>query len=331
MKVEIIVVDDEVRLAEQYSQKIYNETKILATFTDDPFEALSIVKENPIKIVVLDQKMPRMSGTDLFKEMIKIDPLIKGIMLTGEADANEVGDALKLGFSDYIHKSNAAKIQSRIFYYYAEYLNDLSFKHKQTEPLSLFKIQKSSFWNPHIIEFKLLSIEVLSENHVFPDSWKTIVQINAGEKKTFTDKFEITDRIVIEEEEKANLKSKIGLSAQDIVKFNSEIEATISKTFKKNIFNESKKTIEVVKEYQLQPEPQDITVNHIKSRHFQRAQVYRKIGVVIKCECNCCNMSNCVSFHIFQLTTNIATRQEDYFNDGSSRTIDTGVGYSLNG
>jgi len=331
MKIEIIVVDDEVRLAEQYSQKIYNETKIRTFHTADPYEAIEIVKNNPVKIAVLDQKMPRMSGTELYKELSKYDPLIKAIMLTGEADASEVGDALKLGFRDYIHKSNIANLQSRIFYYYAEYLSDLSFKYKEQEPISIFKIEKTSFLKKRIVDFELLSVEILAEDYVFPHSWQTIVQINAGEKKTYTDRFEITDRFIIENEESESIKTKLGLSASDILTFNSNIEHTINERYKTQIFSEGKESVEVVKEYQLKQEPQNLSEKYVISRHFQRAKVYRKIAVVVKCVCNCCKMQNCISFLTYQLTTNVATRQFDYYNDSTSKIIDTGIGYSLNG
>ena len=52
------------------------------------------------------------------------------------------------------------------------------------------------------------------------------------------------------------------------------IEHSINERYKTQFFSEGKQSIEVVKEYQLQSEPQNLSEKHVKSRHFQRAKVY---------------------------------------------------------
>ena len=106
MSYELLVVDDNLQAALEFARLVTVRARIKAVATDDPDEAIEIIRAHPIKVALLDQRMPRKDGTELFLELKQVDPLLKGIMLTGEADAEEVGRALNFGFSDYIHKSD---------------------------------------------------------------------------------------------------------------------------------------------------------------------------------------------------------------------------------
>ena len=330
MKPEILIVDDHLQLAEQYRIHIQNSTKISAIATDSPSEALEYLKIYPIKIVILDQKMPQKSGTEIFKELKTINKLVRAIMLTGEADADEVGDALKLGFCDYIHKSKALnELTARVYYNYVAYQNELYGNIEVSEVKPFLVIKKSHILKSTEINFYLKSLEIIDEYYVFPNSWKTVLQIDSGEKKTISDKIEVTRRVIIEEEELSSIKSKLGLSFADFKLLNSSIESNIQSKFKHHTFNEDKKTVEIVKEFALPPEPVDSETVYIKSRHYQRAQVYRKIQTVISMKCSVCNIENLLTLNLYQLTTNIATRQDDYYSDGTMKSIDTGVSFTL--
>ncbi|TQE19510.1 response regulator [Streptomyces ipomoeae] len=59
-----------------------------------------------MSVVVLDQRMgPDLSGTELFQRLRAVRPDVRAIMLTGEASADEVGQALALGFHDYLPRA----------------------------------------------------------------------------------------------------------------------------------------------------------------------------------------------------------------------------------
>lgn len=63
-------------------------------------EALKIFNEEDISLIISDQRMPEMEGTELLAEIHKIKPTCKKILLTGYADVNAVIDADKLGTVD---------------------------------------------------------------------------------------------------------------------------------------------------------------------------------------------------------------------------------------
>ncbi|MFK2724759.1 response regulator [Bacteroides fragilis] len=75
--------------------------------------------------MVLDQVMPGKKGTDLYKEIKNINPSIKAIMLTGEASSDEVGLAMRLGFSNYLNKGEILKLPEIVLSLYIQYEIDI--------------------------------------------------------------------------------------------------------------------------------------------------------------------------------------------------------------
>lgn len=63
-------------------------------------EALKIFDEEDIALVISDQRMPGLVGTELLAEINKRKPICKKILLTGYADINAAVDAINLGNVD---------------------------------------------------------------------------------------------------------------------------------------------------------------------------------------------------------------------------------------
>src|SRR5262249_19089883 len=100
----ILIVDDVHAFAESASTLVGTRTGIDTDFATDPDEAMALIEREPVAVVVLDQKMPKMPGTELFQQMRMIRPDLRAIMLTGEASADEVGAAIQAGYHDYLAK-----------------------------------------------------------------------------------------------------------------------------------------------------------------------------------------------------------------------------------
>lgn len=89
-------------------------------------EALSVLKEGEIDIVVCDWNMPTMTGIDLLKHMRKDDSTnsIPFIMLTAQQEQSEVVMAIRHGATDYIvkpftHATLISKVERIIKKYYS--------------------------------------------------------------------------------------------------------------------------------------------------------------------------------------------------------------------
>jgi response regulator RpfG family c-di-GMP phosphodiesterase len=63
-------------------------------------EALKIFNEEDILLVISDQRMPEMEGTELLAKINEKKPICKKILLTGYADINAAIDAINIGSVD---------------------------------------------------------------------------------------------------------------------------------------------------------------------------------------------------------------------------------------
>ena len=67
-------------------------------------EALEIMEENAVDIVVTDIRMPGMTGLDLISEVNRRWPHVRCILLTGHSDFDYAKKAIQLQAADYILK-----------------------------------------------------------------------------------------------------------------------------------------------------------------------------------------------------------------------------------
>jgi len=99
----VLVVDDEAILR-NLLDKILKREGYSVFLASSAQEALQILSDDEIDIVLSDVKMPEMDGFALLREIKKSYPQTGTIMMTGYEDAFSVKDALLLGADDYITK-----------------------------------------------------------------------------------------------------------------------------------------------------------------------------------------------------------------------------------
>jgi DNA-binding NtrC family response regulator len=99
----VLIVDDEIEVCKAL-ELFLTKKGYRVSIAADGTSALELVKENKPDIVLLDIIMPGMWGTDVLKQIKKIDPLINVIMTTAVGDTNEIEKALKGGALDYLIK-----------------------------------------------------------------------------------------------------------------------------------------------------------------------------------------------------------------------------------
>ncbi|MBI5682614.1 MAG: sigma-54-dependent Fis family transcriptional regulator [Deltaproteobacteria bacterium] len=67
-------------------------------------EAIDIFKNNLVDIILLDQRMPGMSGLEVLKKVKTLDPDVVVVMMTGYGTIEEAVEAMKLGAYHYLTK-----------------------------------------------------------------------------------------------------------------------------------------------------------------------------------------------------------------------------------
>lgn len=99
----ILVVDDELNMRLVLKAMLGKEGYEVATASDG-LEALDILKDNNIAVIVTDLKMPRLDGMGLLEKVIGNYPYTPVIIITAHGTIDTAVDALKKGAFDYITK-----------------------------------------------------------------------------------------------------------------------------------------------------------------------------------------------------------------------------------
>ncbi len=102
-KNKVLIVDDEATLRNVLSQELESEGYDVLCACDGD-EALELLKKKTFDIILLDIKMPRVSGFEVLKFIKSKMPQVKVIMLTAFADLKNAIESKKLGAEDFISK-----------------------------------------------------------------------------------------------------------------------------------------------------------------------------------------------------------------------------------
>ena len=105
--IEIFLVDDEPLLLESLEivLTIKGGYKVCGT-AGNGLEALKLLKEHQPNVMLIDLNMPGMGGIELIKEIKKLYPEIKMIVLTTFYDEKNISEALSSGASGYLLKDS---------------------------------------------------------------------------------------------------------------------------------------------------------------------------------------------------------------------------------
>ena len=101
--IQLLLVDDEERFLT--TTKVLLEKRGTNTITaTNGLDAMKIMDEHRIDVVILDVKMPGMDGVEVLRKIKQKHPLVEVIMLTGHASVESAVEGLKLGAFDYVTK-----------------------------------------------------------------------------------------------------------------------------------------------------------------------------------------------------------------------------------
>ncbi len=99
----VLLVDDEKHFREILVKRL-SQRGIIALQASDGEEALRLLEEKPVDVIVMDVKMPRMNGIETLRHVKDQYPATEVIMLTGHASTRDGVDGIKAGAFDYLTK-----------------------------------------------------------------------------------------------------------------------------------------------------------------------------------------------------------------------------------
>ena len=93
MKEQILIIDDELPIRRLLEKMFCNEYEVITA--GDAFEGLEILKKNNISLIISDQRMPGMTGVELFEKTRLMFPQIIRILLSGYIEKSDLQHALE--------------------------------------------------------------------------------------------------------------------------------------------------------------------------------------------------------------------------------------------
>ena len=103
MSLTILIIDDEPYLPHQFARYLRKHGYEVYTAADGE-AGLAEMQRNTIDLVLLDLRLPKISGLDLLTQIRKIDQDVPIVMLTAYGDVQTAVEAMKLGACDYLLK-----------------------------------------------------------------------------------------------------------------------------------------------------------------------------------------------------------------------------------
>lgn len=103
MNTKVLIVDDEVEFASTLSERLtLRDYDAKAVYCAE--DAIAVTRTDPPDVVLLDLKIPGMSGEELFNIIKKINPAVEIIILTGQLPRKVATEGKVSGAFDYIVK-----------------------------------------------------------------------------------------------------------------------------------------------------------------------------------------------------------------------------------
>lgn len=102
MKIKVLLVDDEKKFAMMLAKRLALRN-IDVDYVHDAQSALSKVENVHYHVAVLDVKMPGMGGIELKRALLKLEPDMKVIFLTGHGSKNDFEAGIAEG-AEYLAK-----------------------------------------------------------------------------------------------------------------------------------------------------------------------------------------------------------------------------------
>ncbi len=93
--INVLYIDDEVDNLTSFKATFRRNFTITTAESAD--EAIKILDEETIHVILSDQRMPKMTGIEFFEKIQKTNPDPIRILITGYTDINAVIDAINLG------------------------------------------------------------------------------------------------------------------------------------------------------------------------------------------------------------------------------------------
>jgi len=316
--IEILVLENTITGIEYVNLlKEYRRTDWNISWVSNVNEAVEYAKNNKLHILVFDQRLDNNElGTTAFKEIIKNNSLVQGIMLSGMATADELHEAERYaGSCSYLNKRDVLElpyiVEEAIIKFY------LSPRNRTTENRDV-KIKRYFFPFPHKVRLKLLYHYLIDDLFTFDDKWITEDRARAGIDLTTTEAYKFTSKVIVSLKNRVNYDFKTGINME-------YIQNSISAFFE-NEFSTSQETTEELeikeeRKASLPKIPDDPKKEFLTELRYEIAPIYIYYRAHFSLDCTLCGNMSFFDFDIYVPTNKLANRQVSIYTDKTKKVI----------
>lgn len=313
----VLLVDDNADFAREYSETIENHCKCKVLFATTAEETIKILKENPIKVVILDQVMPT-KGTDLFKQIKKVDPRIKTILLTAEADKHDLTLVTNIGF-DYAllkEEEDMDSLPIKVLLLIMKY-NSVSATNA-TEP---FYVQESGsiLSKKHTIKYSIIDYEIVDEKYSPDNGWYTRNMIERGETLELSEELDVEKEFSYADSFQICDELSIGIDSKQAISFKNDLSTKMAQDLKNTYTESLKKVLKRKIKLEIAEDAENVI-----SRVYEYAKVFSIVKVYIKKDCSCCQSSTIDALTVYLPIPIVKYRIKEYYDTGSYKILDSG-------
>lgn len=109
----VLIIEDELMTATPVKEalKLYG---IDADIAEDGIKGLEMIKKKDYDLVLLDLKMPKLSGEEVLREIRKIRPYVFVIVYTNYSEFADIKTLANIGIDGYLNKGPDSNLQELI-------------------------------------------------------------------------------------------------------------------------------------------------------------------------------------------------------------------------
>ena len=316
--IEVLVVDDDLAAAQTFADLIQTKYGFGTEAYSDLNKVLEIVRTGTIKVVVLDERMPEMNGTELFKKIRDINPSIKAVLLTGEADRSDIIKAAKLGYSDYLEKSHISELPGKVMVAYTQYEVEIMEQLGEERPLSILNPIKTRMGT---YKYTICSVELVDKNYIFDEGWKTQLALDSSEQ-TLEYSYEYTKDCIIKAGTEFKKSANVGLETGKLASLKSQLDTVVTSHIDSSLSLSVTHRKKVTQTYKLQDGIEE--GKQAVKKVFESNPIYYKFNVLLKKYCRLCGNVRVFPIEVYKRIPKEMTRVQIFYADGSNKIINTG-------
>ncbi len=316
-------MDDIASAAADFADLIARATGLSVVARTDAEGAMAVVRENSVKVVVLDEQMP-VPGTELFAQIRSHNPNIRALMLTSQATDAAIGQALNDGYSAYLKKQDVELLPERVLEQYVRAVTQSALAVSRTRQTAR---QQVSVKGPRRLgrrraKFVIEVMDSLTVAHhtTLDEAWHIVERVRAGETIVTTSEDVATEEVVIEHGSSERL---VGALSSSAIIGSASIKAEIGRTLLERETRHVTKRNATQRTLQLPAETQDRDRPQLRSRTREQAPSYWRVAVTLRIQCVTCEEVVYRTVTAYVHDGGYLTREVDYYSDGEQRVLET--------